>query len=70
MNLCEIIKQARKSDKAIRQKDWPSDIFAYHGVDNLIRFSDSDKEISMAVATLLAENWELYNNATYHGENH
>jgi hypothetical protein len=68
MSLCEAIKEARKNNSAFRQRGWPEGIYAYHGMDNLVRFSDSDAELTFAVATLLADDWELYPAAPYHGK--
>lgn len=67
MNICEAMRAAQTANKAIRQARWPSDVYAYHGMDNLIRFSDTNVEISFAVATLLADDWEL-SDAPYHGK--
>lgn len=66
MSLCEAINKGREQNRAIRQRSWPAGIYAYHGVDNAIRFNDTRQPISMAVATLVADDWEL-TDAPYHG---
>lgn len=66
MNICDTIKLGREENRAIRQSSWPPELFVYHGMDNQLRFSDSHHPLSFAVATFLANDWELAK-APYHG---
>lgn len=69
MNICEAVKQGRETNKAFRQSSWPAETYAYHGMDNHLFVDDGKKryELSMAVATLLGDDWELDENNPYHG---
>ena len=60
--ICDALKLARHLGKAIRREAWEPGVFAYHGMDNHLfvknPHSDGpDCELSMAVATLLQEDW-------------
>jgi hypothetical protein len=68
MNICEAIRLARQENKAFRQAIWAAGQYAYHGMDNLIRFSSSDREIAPCAALFLSDDWELFDGAPYHGK--
>lgn len=69
MNLCEVIRESRKLNCGFRQKYWPENCYAFHGIDNLLHISNNGQIqlMSVDVATLTAEDWITFQAAQYHG---
>ena len=69
MNLCEVVKESQKLNCGFRQKDWTENCYAFHGIDNLLHISNNGQIqlMSMAVATLMAEDWTTFQAVPYHG---
>lgn len=65
MNLCEALKKANKKGCAIRRSAWKTE-YAFHGVDNILRYGSNAQEIPISIALLMATDWELCD-APYHG---
>ena len=76
MTLAEAIKAGQAQNKAFRRKRWPEGAYTYHGMDNLVRFGRTaddgagqlDEPIVPDIATLEADDWELFDGATYHNQ--
>jgi hypothetical protein len=70
MNIQKVLLIARKNNTSIRQINWPSNVYAYHGMDNLLYISNSDGKhsiLTMNIALLLSDDWEICNYHQYHG---
>jgi len=66
MNLHEVLVAARKENKAICRPSW-EDQFIYHGMDNMLRWNRDKRSFDPAVADLLHTDYELFQDASYHG---
>jgi len=56
MNIYTCLKKARKLNRALRRKEWAEDLFVYHGMDNVLRWSD-ERDFSFSIADLLSTTW-------------
>jgi hypothetical protein len=78
MNLCDAFKEGRKNFKAIRNKKWNDNLSWYHGLDNIVRWYNSDPNsicshktgdiVSFCIADIIDENYELQNGVHYRGD--
>ncbi len=65
LTLSEAINQGRKCDKAFRDPRWPEGLYAYHGMDNQVCFSDGQK-FGFSIAAVSHPIYELCDEP-YHG---
>jgi len=78
MNLCCALEKGKTELKAIRRKDWPSNLAWYHGMDNQVCWWNSDSNspcvhktgdiVSFAVADFWKNDYELHPDVGYHGD--
>ncbi len=69
MNMCEALRLGRRENRAIKRSDWPSEVYVYHGMDNLLRIigdGSGYRELTLSAALLMYDDWEL-SAERYHG---
>lgn len=75
MNICEVIRAARKKNCMFRRSAWNDMTAVFHGMDNILHYFNEDWEEKFrplhsgdfAVATFLQDDWELVPGTKYHG---
>ena len=78
MNLCDALKNGKKELKAVRRKEWPSNLAWYHGMDNRICWWNSDPNsscvyktgdaVSFAIADFGRDDYQIHPSVDYHGD--
>lgn len=69
MNICEAIKTAKEENCAIKRTSWNEDVYAYHGMDNILCIHNTyhNTPIVTNIALFLQEDWEIVKSLPYHG---